>query len=349
VKNLFLISLLFIQYNIVKAGYGYTTNCGVTIELNNKTYALGNCNNATYKNFNATPIGALGAFTINKIEQHTYETGVDNVTNATMYYRIYTGNLTTTFNSVNLTTIYNLNNGEEKREALPSIDLMLNLLTNTTYNFEIYFESQLSNGTIFKYDNNGANFKTTFSTPNILPVKLSSFLVSTQNTANQVRWTTASEHDLLYFKVYRSNNGNNWSEIGTVNALNSASGTAYSFNDNSPLNGNNYYRIISYSLNGEQTYSKIIRNFFGKIDNSLSLYPNPTVDYLKVNFVSNIRGQYVLDMYNDVGQRLYQQSFTHNAVDRTISIDLPKSMKKGPYRILISNGSEFYIGTFIVQ
>jgi hypothetical protein len=56
-----------------------------------------------------------------------------------------------------------------------------------------------------------------------------------------------------------------------------------------------------------------------------------------------------LDMYNDAGQRLHQQTFNHNAIDRTISIDLPKSMKKGPYRIFISNGSEFYIGTFIVQ
>ncbi len=347
-KQIIFLSLLLVQYYIANAGYGYNNNCGVAVEINNKSYILGDCNTGTNEFFNAKNFGHISALTINKLQQLTYENGTDNVTAATMYYRIYNGNAPS-FNSVNLTTITTILNGEEKREALPGLDLMLGLQMNTTYTFEIYFKSQLSNGTTFEYNNNTANFKATFTTPNILPIKMASFTVNTQNNLNQIKWATSSEFDMQNFTILRSNNGNNWTEIGIVNAANLANGSSYSFYDNNPLKGNNFYRIISNNRNGEKTFSVVIRNFFGRIDNSLSLYPNPTVDYLKVNFVSNIRGQYILDMYNDAGQRLHQQTFNHNGSDKTISIDLPKSMKKGPYRIFISNSTDFFIGTFIVQ
>jgi hypothetical protein len=65
--------------------------------------------------------------------------------------------------------------------------------------------------------------------------------------------------------------------------------------------------------------------------------------------MSAVIGAYILDIYNDAGQKLISQKYDHNGVDKVISITLPTSMKKGPYRVYISNQYEFYKGTFIVQ
>lgn len=334
------------------AGSGYSNDCSASIQINDKTYALGSCSSNSLLLTNNANLGIMGAFTLGEIKQKTFENGADNVTTASLFYRIFptaSGSANVAFQSVNLTTINNLGNGEELREANPSLNLLVGVQTNTDYTIEFYMQSYLANGNSFTLKNGNNNFSTSFKTPNILPVKFTSFTVAAQNNKNQIRFKTGSENDLNDFVIMRSNNGNNFTSIGTVPATNNGGGNEYVFDDNAPLNGNNFYKIICTNRQGEKTYTNVIRNFFGKIDNSLSLFPNPTVDYLKVNFYSNVRGRYQLSMYNDAGQSLHSQEFTHNGADRTISLDLPKSMKKGPYRIFITNGSDFYIGTFIVQ
>jgi hypothetical protein len=57
----------------------------------------------------------------------------------------------------------------------------------------------------------------------------------------------------------------------------------------------------------------------------------------------------VLNIYNDAGQMLIQNNIQYNGLDKVISLSLPTNLKKGPYRVYISNTEEFYKGTFIVQ
>ena len=183
----------------------------------------------------------------------------------------------------------------------------------------------------------------------VTPLNLNTFTGSVRNESVELKWSTLSEANLSKFVLLKSTNGLTFTELAEIAPKNIATGASYSYIDNNLNLGNNYYRLVAKNTAGAEAFSKIIKIIYGKIDNTLTLYPNPTREFLKINFMSAVRGSYSLNIYNDAGQVLIHQDFEHNGVDRTINLTLPTSMKKGPYRVHISNQYEFYKGTFIVQ
>jgi hypothetical protein len=198
--------------------------------------------------------------------------------------------------------------------------------------------------------NNTINFSGSLVYPLITtPLTLNSFSGVVKNEIIELRWTTVSEQNLDKFLIQKSTNGLNFYTIGELVAKNLPTGASYITTDNSLHIGNNFYRIIARNNNGDKAFSKVIRIYYGKIDNNLTLFPNPSREFLNINFMSAVRGSYTLDIFTDGGQKLVSQRFEHNGVDKIINLTLPTSMKKGPYRVYISNQYEFYKGTFIVQ
>ncbi len=216
-----------------------------------------------------------------------------------------------------------------------------------------YFRSNEAYGTgleSFTQGVNNATFTSFLSYPIIVtPLILGSFTGVVKNDNITINWTTLNESNLDKFLLQESSNGAQWTTIHSETAKNSANGSLYSFVDNNLFYGSNYYRLLSLGKAGDQAISKVIKIFNGKIDNTLTFFPNPTKENIKINFASANKGRYLLDIYNDAGQKLYTQQFDHNGVDKVIYVELPKNLKKGPYRVFISNQEEFYKGTFIVQ
>jgi Secretion system C-terminal sorting domain len=197
---------------------------------------------------------------------------------------------------------------------------------------------------------NTATFTNSLTYPIIVtPLILGSFNGYVKNDNITINWTTLNESNLDKFLLQESSNGAQWTTAHSEVAKNNLNGATYSFVDNSLFYGSNYYRLISLGKTGDQAISKVIKIFNGKIDNNLTFFPNPTKENIKINFASANRGRYLLDIYNDAGQKLYTQQFDHNGTDKVIYIELPRNLKKGPYRVFISNQEEFYKGTFIVQ
>ncbi len=71
------------------------------------------------------------------------------------------------------------------------------------------------------------------------PLHLLTFTAKRANTANLLNWTTAQEVNTDRFEIERSGNSREFSKIGVVKAGN----TNYTFTDNDPLKGVNYYRL----------------------------------------------------------------------------------------------------------
>lgn len=121
-----------------------------------------------------------------------------------------------------------------------------------------------------------------------LPVKLSSFTATLNNSKTDLRWSTATEINMSHFVVERSLDGTRFSEAGIVAAFGNASTDAYyDFKDNlAGLSATVYwYRIRSVELDGSSSYSatRIIR--FGSPDQpalSISTYPNPASREIQV-------------------------------------------------------------------
>ena len=87
-----------------------------------------------------------------------------------------------------------------------------------------------------------------------LPVLFVLFNVKCNNNKVDIIWKTASEQNSSHFAIQRSENGNNWTNIGTVPAAgNSSSERSYSFTDYTPLSFPAFYRIAEFDIDGSIT------------------------------------------------------------------------------------------------
>jgi hypothetical protein len=118
-----------------------------------------------------------------------------------------------------------------------------------------------------------------------LPVTLISFKASL-NSSNQavLKWATASEKDNHYFEIERSKNAIDFESLGKINGKGTSDlRNDYAFTDETPLKGINYYRLKQVDFDGTFSYTRP-ESVITEGDGSISLYPNPTVNVLKINF-----------------------------------------------------------------
>ncbi len=110
----------------------------------------------------------------------------------------------------------------------------------------------------------------------LLPVELIGFTAQKQTRSVFLNWSTASEKNNAYFLLEKSVDGKAFETIGQVSgAGNSQTTLNYSFIDEQPRAGTNYYRLKQVDFNGDFEYSNI-RSVFMEIEGGyFSVYPNP--------------------------------------------------------------------------
>lgn len=123
-----------------------------------------------------------------------------------------------------------------------------------------------------------------------LPVELVSFTGVALDEKNQLSWTTASETNNQYFYIERSDDGVNFTTIGRKDGAGTTSQMRYySFDDFSPIEGTNYYRLRQVDYNGAFMYSAIISLDFHRGNMSVSnVKPNPTNGEVNFDFNSPV-------------------------------------------------------------
>lgn len=168
-----------------------------------------------------------------------------------------------------------------------------------------------------------------------LPVELVSFDATLADRKVILNWQTASELNSNYFDVLRSNDGQNWSSIGTVPASGSSQITIdYSLVDASPLSGVSYYRLKQVDLNDDFHLSDIRSVNNSPKVNQVKIYPNPT-DKGLVTIVSDepISSLFV---YNALGKVVFETAIDS---DDTYLLDT-QAFESGMYWIKL-NGENY--------
>jgi hypothetical protein len=134
---------------------------------------------------------------------------------------------------------------------------------------------------------------------NPLPVVLLSFTAVKDGENNvQLKWSTASEINSDYFQIERSKDGKYFQSIGRVKAAgNTANRVDYTYIDNAPFAGSSYYKLKQVDFDGTSTYSKV--RFVESVDNVLTVYPNPTSDFLRIE--SNGAGIAAIKIRSEMG------------------------------------------------
>lgn len=169
-----------------------------------------------------------------------------------------------------------------------------------------------------------------------LPVELTSFTGYNNKDQNVLNWTTASEKNSDKFEVEKSTDGiSGWNYIGWQKATGGNAPKNYTFMDNQPVVGNNYYRLKIVDNDGTFTYSNTINIQISEamVNGFVKIYPNPTSDVLKVQLQSTSSYTTVLDVKNILGQVISSTEV---------------SVQKGVVEIPI-NVANFANGTYIVS
>lgn len=158
-----------------------------------------------------------------------------------------------------------------------------------------------------------------------LPVELIDFTINKNRNKIQLNWQTASEENNKGFEIQRSHDGIDFEVICFVEG----NGTIfeysnYSFIDENPINGTNYYKLKQIDYNGDFEYTDIKSIEFLKKVEKGKITPNPASDKL---YFQGIEGE--IKIYNSIGKLM----ITVNDVNENDYIDI-SSLNSGNYYIV---------------
>lgn len=179
----------------------------------------------------------------------------------------------------------------------------------------------------------------------ITPLHLLSFIGKAFDNKVQLKWQTAQEQNTHKFEIERSTNLRNYLTIGSKNATgNSTSTTDYSYTDNSPLKGTNFYRLKMFDSDGSLTFSKVVAISINNATKRLTVYPNPTSDLIQLQaFGENERA--TLQITNVSGKIVKQEVVSLNGFT-ALSIDI-KPLQAGKYFVTLQRTSAKETAEFI--
>ena len=154
----------------------------------------------------------------------------------------------------------------------------------------------------------------------------------------RIEWEVFGERASEYFSIERSKDRVIFSDIGTINALDSAvDGTKFTFDDMHPLKGINYYRIRHADIDGKVTFSSIASLIITTITPfSVRLGPNPLKKGEELSIFIEIEGNKIVagEVRNIVGQNLL--SFQYQLLSGTNEVHLPlNNLKNGIFLLNI--------------
>jgi hypothetical protein len=138
-----------------------------------------------------------------------------------------------------------------------------------------------------------------------LPVELVSFTGYNNKDQNVLNWVTASEKNVDKFEVEKSTNGlSDWSYIGWQKAVGGNVQKAYTFSDNQPVVGNNYYRLKIIDNDGTFTYSQTINIPISEalVNGFVKIFPNPTSGTVNLQLQSTKSSITTIEIANVLGQ-----------------------------------------------
>lgn len=180
----------------------------------------------------------------------------------------------------------------------------------------------------------------------VLPISLLSFTGQRNNNAVDLKWVTAFENNNNRFEIETGKQANQYYKIASVNSKgNSNSNQDYTYTDNMPVTGVNYYRLKQIDNDGNFSYSRTIAVTFDAKGRSVTVYPNPAKDKLTIGFA---------EPHADVSFRIIAmdgkeiKKITAGNVQRSYEVPVSE-LTPASYLIEIRSGIEKHVVQFVKE
>ncbi len=185
-------------------------------------------------------------------------------------------------------------------------------------------------------------FGSNSSAVNPLPIELLSFKARWDNdiqTTVKVEWTTGSEINNDYFELEHSSNAINWQKIATIpGSGNSNEIIYYSFYDEHPYEDITYYRLKQIDFDGSYEYSDIVAVSKTDFIEIISIFPNPSKDFINVIIISSFDTEVNLFIADASGKIVYKFKSKIKTGLNILNINTSK-LASGEYIVYVVTGS----------
>lgn len=178
-------------------------------------------------------------------------------------------------------------------------------------------------------------FKVIFKPIGTLPVEFTSIKAYRKNKGNAVEWKVENQQNIQQYELERSGEGINFTKQYTTAAINNNGATVdYAWQDDQPLNGSNFYRVRSISVDGVSKLSKTVevKQLAGK--EQVSVYPNPVVNNTIGLQLNNLaKGKYKVRILTIGGQLVYSTTINHLGGSAAESVTPANRLSVGLYKL----------------
>jgi sugar lactone lactonase YvrE len=193
-----------------------------------------------------------------------------------------------------------------------------------------------ASGNLFIADYNNSRIREV--TGGTVPVSITNYELRITNEKQVVNsWVGENEINVSHYNIQRITNSKDFATVGTVKAIGSGA-NSYSFTDNAPANGINYYRLQSVDKDGAATYSKVVSCELSVVSKPIAVYPNPSRDKVTIsgNHIASVQ---VID---NIG-RVVKVVSLKDATNPTLSVSV---LPAGVYhlRVQTSDGGMSAVG-----
>jgi hypothetical protein len=172
----------------------------------------------------------------------------------------------------------------------------------------------------------------------LLPVTITGISAGrNSNGTITVNWKSENETAIEKYELERGGDGRNFSRIKTVLPVaNNGARAEYTKLDETPLSGNNFYRIKAISTNGLVQYSNIAKVADIRSEYRIAVFPNPVINKtINISFSNQSAGRYIIQLINALGQTALSKSEMLDAAPQTKKIALGNQLPSGNYELKI--------------
>lgn len=157
-------------------------------------------------------------------------------------------------------------------------------------------------------------------------------------------------NDVKRWEIERSTDGVKFENIASFPVPGNTGGKNFQAFDTGAVAGNNFYRAKGIENSGLIIYSEVQKLVMPNEKCSFTVYPNPIKgNNIGLNLINLVSGQYIVRLYKNSGQKVYESFINHNGFSNSLTLQVPKKIEAGMYRLQLQKDNLILTKTVLFQ